>query len=87
MNTDFLPTFINFLATALQLLILARVLMSWVSPHPKSAAGRFLVEVTEPILWPFQRILPPLGGFDLSPILALLTIQLLQTLLLGVLAG
>ena len=81
MDTQFILNFVNILATALQILILGRVLMSWVSPNPTSAIGRFLVEVTDPIMKPFQKILPPMAGIDFSPILALVTIQVLQTLI------
>lgn len=80
MDSDLLLTFIDFLAIALQLLIVIRVIMSWVRPQPTGSAGRFLLEVTDPLLRPFQKILPPLAGLDFSPILALIVIQVLQSL-------
>ena len=80
MNADLLLTFINFLALALQLLIVARVIMSWLRPNPTGPLGRFLMEVTDPLLLPFQKILPPMAGLDFSPILALVVIQILQSL-------
>jgi YggT family protein len=80
MDTRLLITFIDFLAIALQLLIVIRVIMSWVSPNPSSAIGRFLFDVTDPLLLPFQKVLPPMAGLDFSPILALVAIQVLQSL-------
>lgn len=81
MSSEFLIRFIEILSTTLQLLIIARVLMSWIQPNPSGVIGRFLVDVTEPVLRPFQKLIPPIGGMlDLSPIAALVTIQILSSL-------
>lgn len=80
MQTSFLLNVLDLLFLALQLLILARVIMSWVAPHPTNPLLRFVIEVTEPILAPFQRLIPAIGGFDFSPIAALIALQLLQNL-------
>ena len=45
-------------------------------------AAAFLDAVTRPILGPFQRIIPPLGGIDISPLVAFFAIQLTQAMLL-----
>ena len=59
------------------LLIFARFVMSWVaSPH--SPTLHFLIRATEPVLGPFRRIIPPVGMFDISPIVVLLLLDLLQ---------
>ena len=44
---------------------------------------RFLEAVTEPVLWPFRRFIPPLGGVDTTPILAILVIRGVQIFLLA----
>ena len=80
MTTTFLIQFIEILSFTLQILILIRVLLSWVQPHPKGPAGRFLMDVTDPVLKPFQKLIPPMAGIDLSPIAALVTIQILASL-------
>ncbi|HEY8109059.1 MAG TPA: YggT family protein [Patescibacteria group bacterium] len=80
MTNTFLIQFIEILSFTLQVLILIRVLLSWIKPHPSGPAGRFLIETTDPILRPFQRLIPPMAGIDLSPIAALVTIQLLASL-------
>jgi len=55
--------------------ILAMVILSWVAPggHPISGLLR---SITGPILNPVQRFMPPIGGFDLSPLVALILLQL-----------
>ena len=80
MDNSFLLNTLDLLILVLQVLILARVIMSWVSPHPTNPVGRFINDVTEPVLAPFQKLLPPMAGLDFSPIAALIALQLLQTL-------
>ena len=59
------------------LLIFARIIMSWgVSPHNRLL--HFLIRATEPILGPFRRVIPPLGMMDISPIVVLFLLNLLQ---------
>lgn len=61
--------------------VFARVVLSWFPLDPNSpfnAVRQAVVTVTEPVLGPLRRVIPPLGGFDLSPIVALLGVQLLQ---------
>ena len=59
------------------LMIFARIVMSWgVSPHNRLL--HFLIRTTEPILGPFRRVIPPLGMIDVSPIVVLLLLDLLQ---------
>jgi YggT family protein len=57
---------------ALWLLILGRVLMSWVDPTGRSRIGTFLIQTTEPILGPVRRVLPQTGMFDFAPLIVLL---------------
>jgi len=74
----------NFLFYLLQILsfaILARVLISWISPNMDNPIIRILFEITEPILGPLRQFIPRIGMFDLSPIIALLLIQFIQQLL------
>lgn len=62
--------------------VLIRVLMSWVLPDPYHPFAQVVILLTEPIMAPARRILPPMGGLDLSPILVLLAIQFIQHLFL-----
>lgn len=67
----------------LKWLIIARALLSWfASPHSDNPAIRLLRQVTDPIINPLRDVIPPLGGLDISPLVAFFAIQLTQTLLL-----
>jgi YggT family protein len=68
----FLANFLRFLVIGLWLLILARVILSWVDPGGRTRLGAFVISTTEPILAPIRRILPQTGMFDLSPLIVLL---------------
>lgn len=61
--------------------ILIYVLMSWISPGTYHPAAALLARVAEPVLRPFRRWIPAIGGFDLSPLFALIAIQALTMLL------
>ena len=71
----------NLLLTVTQLftyLILARVLLSWFPINPRGQMGqvvRWVMMATEPVLAPLRRVLPSLGGLDLSPMVVLLVIS------------
>lgn len=56
------------------LLIVARIILSWGMSYGNRLM-RYLVRVTEPILGPFRRIIPPLGMFDISPMIVLLILH------------
>jgi len=74
----FLLNFIRFLLIGIQLVILARVLLSWVDPQGRSPFAAFIIQTTEPILGPVRKLLPRTGMFDLSPIVVIIGIQLLM---------
>lgn len=70
--------------TIYSLLIVIRIVFSWVMSftHP---VMRFLRKITDPILEPFRRIIPPLGMFDISAIIVLLLLNFLKIAVAGVL--
>lgn len=49
--------------------IVILVIMSWVAPGSYHPIGRLLADLTEPLMRPARRLLPPMGGLDLSPLL------------------
>jgi len=66
--------------------LLVRIVFSWLPPRFRASQFyAFLYVVTEPVLRPFRRILPAMGGFDLSPILLFFLLAFLQRLLRGLL--
>jgi YggT family protein len=50
------------------IVVLVRVVFSWFSPHPNNPVYRLAYQVTEPVLAPVRRRLPPMSGMDLSPL-------------------
>lgn len=62
-------------------LILAAVLLSWVGGRMRHPAVPLVFQLTEPVLAPFRRVIPPIAGIDLSPLLALIAIRFVLLLL------
>ena len=82
-----MPELINFLGWLLGLyswVIIAAALITWVSPDPRNPVVRFLRQVTEPVLAPVRRLLPPwkTGGLDFSPLIVILAIQFVERVIL-----
>ena len=73
-----------FIIQAFLVVVLVRVVFSFVRPFPTNAVSRLAWQVTEPVLAPIRRLLPPMSGLDLSPmvvwLVALILIQLLGSL-------
>jgi YggT family protein len=67
------------------LLIFIRIIFSWVMVSYSNRVMRFLVKATEPLLGPLRRIVPPLGVFDISPIIAFIIVWLFQRAIEGTL--
>lgn len=61
-----------FVLYAFIIVLFVRVVFSWVSPFPTNAVSRIAFMVTEPVLAPVRRRLPPMSGMDLSPLVVLL---------------
>ncbi len=80
-----LRTFVGALGWALSALIFVRVILSWVQLPLPAGLSRWVFDVTETILSPIRRALPATMGLDFSPFLAIVLIQLVQSVLLRVL--
>ncbi|MCO6450673.1 MAG: YggT family protein [Caldilineales bacterium] len=85
MNMDFVVTFIRLLFTILSWAIIIRILLTWIRVEALYPVARILEQITEPILAPARRIIPPMGGLDLSPIIVLVLLNLVERLLLSAL--
>ena len=77
MGGAFLATFIQFLLIAVWLLVLGRILMSYVDPQGRNQASGYLYQATEPILAPIRRILPQTGTVDWSGFVVLIVLGFL----------
>jgi YggT family protein len=62
------------------LVVLAAVVLSWVPVDPRNQFATVIRSLTEPVLDPIRRVLPPMGGLDLSPMVLLIVLQLLKGL-------
>jgi YggT family protein len=70
---------INFVLWAFMWIVIARAILSWVSPDPYNPIVRFIHNVTEPVLYQIRTRIPVnFGGIDLSPIIVILVIYLIQ---------
>ncbi len=87
MASDYLITFISLLLQIFQLAIFIRILAGWVDPQAANRATQVLHEITEPILGPIRRIMPQMGMFDFSPIIAVLLLNALGQIVLTALSG
>ena len=65
----------------LMTLIVVASLMSWFRPDPRNPLVRLLHGIVDPVLHPMRAILPPVGGFDFSPVVAILILSFLRSLL------
>lgn len=64
--------------------LLIVIIVSWVAPRSQHPALILLNQLIRPLMIPFQRIIPPMGGLDLSPIFIFLVINMLQIFLNGI---
>ena len=71
-----LVNLLRFSLITLWILILGRVLVSFVDPAGRSRGGAFLVTMTEPILAPVRRVMPSTGVLDFSPLVVCIVLSL-----------
>ena len=72
---------INLLFTLYSLAIILRALLPWFGITIYHPVMRFLVQITEPLLAPLRRYVPPIGGLDFTPMLALIVLWIVEELL------
>jgi YggT family protein len=63
-----IATLLIYAIYAFMIVLFVRVAFSWISPFPTNAVSRLAYRITEPVLAPVRRWLPPVSGLDLSPI-------------------
>ncbi len=73
---------ISLLLNVYLVAIIIRAVMSWLNPHDYNPATTVLLSLTEPVIRPFRAVIPPLGGLDLSPLAAILAIQVVKLLVM-----
>ena len=74
MGAAFLLNFVRFVLIGIELVVLIRVLLSFIDPAGRRPFSAFVIQTTEPILGPIRKLLPKTGMFDLSPLIVILVI-------------
>jgi len=64
------------------IVVLVAVIASWVQLPPSNPVGRVVYGLTEPLLQPIRRVLPPMGGLDFSPLVLLVLVQIVKRLVM-----
>jgi len=77
-----IPALVGLIISIFLFAVLIRVILSWVNPDPYNPAVDLLTRLTDPIMRPAQRLIPPISGIDLSPMVVMIGLVLLEMLLL-----
>jgi len=84
----FLLQLIHWVITLYSLAFIIRAFLSWFRVDYFHPAVRFLIQITEPVLAPLRRYIPPFSGLDFTPMIALILLwvveQILQTIILAI---
>lgn len=72
---------LNFVLSAYIWVVIGRAVISWVNADPYNPIVRFLQQATDPLLMRIRRVVPIMGGLDLSPMILILIIVFLQSFL------
>lgn len=72
---------LHVLFGAVIIVVVARAVLSWVSPDPYNPIVRIIIQLSEPLLYPVRRRLPFLGGIDFSPMVVILAVYFLDDFL------
>ena len=73
----------DFITLALNIFIFAIIIhavLSWINPDPYNPVSGILFSITRPVLEPFRRVIKPIGGLDLTPLIALIALMFLERL-------
>lgn len=76
---------LNMAIEVMMALIIIRALLSFFPHNPRQYVVRFIYDVTSPLLNPIQRVVPPIGMVDISPLIAWLLLSLIQRSILPLL--
>ena len=76
---DFIVTFFAILLRLLMFAIIGRALISWFPIDPRNPLVRVLHEITEPVLAPLRRVIPRIGMIDITPLVAIIVLQVLAS--------
>ena len=76
--------FLSKLIGLYEIALLIRIVLSWVPHNPYNQAIRFLYKITDPVLNPVRKIIPPFKGIDLSPVVVFFALGIIKKMVGGV---
>ncbi len=74
--------FIGQIIGIYKLVLIARIALSWIPHNPHNPAITILYKITEPILEPVRRVIPSIGGMDISPIVVFIGLGFIKRALI-----
>ena len=80
-----LASIAHLVLTLYMYVIIARAVMSWFNPNPYSSIVRFIYQITDPVLDWVRRVIPPIGGLDLSPVIVIFAILFIDRFIVSTL--
>ncbi|MFZ3173095.1 MAG: YggT family protein [Carboxydocellales bacterium] len=83
----FLYKVVDVTFEAYRWILIARIILSWIGHDPYHPLIRFVYQVTDPVLQPLSRVIPPIGMIDISPIIAFILLGFIKSLVLGLIAS
>jgi len=81
-----ITTLVYILVQAIEwfsIIVIIRIILSWIPSVLHTAPGRLLTQVVDPALYPFRKILPTPYGMDFSPIALIITLEIVRNLLIS----
>lgn len=66
-----------------EIALIIRIVLSWIPHNPYNQAVRFLYKITDPVLNPVRKIIPPFRGIDFSPVLVFIGCGILKRIVAG----
>lgn len=81
-----LSLLVSLIFNILYIILVVRIIISWVGADPYNEIVQVVCRITDPILEPFRRLPLQLGGIDFSPILAFILLSVLNSVISGILA-
>ncbi|MDQ6972178.1 MAG: YggT family protein [Mariprofundaceae bacterium] len=72
---------LHVLLSLVIIVVIARAVLSWVSPDPYNPIVRIIIQLSEPVLYPVRRRVPMFGGMDISPMLVIFAAYFLDDFL------
>ena len=79
---DFVFTVVDAILLIYFWVLIVRVIISWVAPNTYHPLVRMVYQMTEPVLAPVRRIIPPIGGLDFSVLIVMIFVQMVRSQLL-----